>query len=106
MPRIPGRRRRGARDVRPPLPRRLPGADGWRRRHGHYTTRLAHTKRKAVGAPPKKKPRYVEGAEQKANGKWVNHQILPGHEFDSLNEYRAAKKQRAARREAWRAQAY
>ena len=52
------------------------------------------------------KPRRVEGAKQKANGKWVNHQILPGREFDSLNEYRAAKKQRAARRAAWSAQAY
>ena len=60
--------------------------------------------------PAKKKHGFVgkrvEGAEQKANGKWVNHQILPGHEFDSLNEYRAAKKQRAARRAAWSAQAY
>ena len=42
LPRFPGRRRGGARDVRPPLPRRLPCANGRRRRHGHYTTRLAH----------------------------------------------------------------
>ena len=43
LPRIPGRRRRGgARDMRPPLPRRVFGTDGRRRRHRHNPTRLAH----------------------------------------------------------------
>ena len=59
------------------------------------------TKRKAHGAPPK----YAEGAIQKANGKWVNYKLFPGREFDDLDAYRAAKKQRAARREEYRAQA-
>ena len=38
----------------------------------------------------------VEGAAQKQNGKWVS-QMFPGREFDDLDEYRAAKKQRKAR---------
>ena len=67
------------------------------------------TKGKAGGAPLKK-PRFVqrrvEGAQSKANGKWINHYMFPGREFDDLDEYRAAKKQRAARRAAWSAQAY
>ena len=56
------------------------------------------TKRKAHGAPPK----YAEGAIQKANGKWVNYKLFPGREFDDLDAYRAAKKQRWGRAE-WRA---
>ena len=32
--------------------------------------------------------------------------MFPGREFDDLDEYRAAKKQRAARREEYRAQAW
>ena len=67
---------------------------------------MPQTKRKAVGAPPKKKPRYVEGAEQKVNGKWAHSMMFPGREFDDLDAFRAAKKQRAARRAAWSAQAY
>ena len=63
------------------------------------------TKGKAGVAPPRKKPRRVEGAEQKANGKWANSVMFPGREFDDLDAYRAAKKQRAARRAAWSAQA-
>ena len=39
----------------------------------------------------------VEGAQQKKNGKWANHQMFPGREFDDLDALRAAKKQRAAR---------
>ena len=31
------------------------------------------------------------------NGKWANTHIFPGREFDDLDAYRAAKKQRAAR---------
>ena len=56
-------------------------------------------------APPsKKRGRYVEGAKQKSNGKWTNSCMFPGREFDDLDAYRAAKKQRAARREEYRAQ--
>ena len=45
-----------------------------------------------------------EGATQKSNGKWVNNHMFPGREFDDLDAHRAAKKQRAARREEYRAQ--
>ena len=61
------------------------------------------TKRKAGGAP-RKKTKCVEGARQKKNGKWRNHSMFPGRVFDDLDEYRAAKKQRAGRREEYRAQ--
>ena len=57
---------------------------------------------------PKKRERYVrrsvEGAYQKDNGKWVNYKTFPGREFDDLDEYRAAKKQHAARRKEYSAQ--
>ena len=62
---------------------------------------------KAAVAPPKKPrfvPRHVEGARSKANGKWVNTEMFPGREFDDLDAYRAAKKQRAARREEYSVQ--
>ena len=42
-------------------------------------------------------------ATSKANGKWRSD-MFPGREFDDLDEYRAAKKQRAARREEYSAQ--
>ena len=62
-----------------------------------------------AGAAPRKKAKsrgkLVEGAWQKVNGKWANTHIFPGREFDDLDAYRAAKKQRAARRAEWRAQA-
>ena len=48
----------------------------------------------------------VEGAYQKANGKWGNHDIFPGREFDNLDAYRAAKKQREERRAAYCDQIY
>ena len=60
----------------------------------------------ASRAPPKKPrfvPRRVEGAVSKSNGKWRSERF-PGREFDDLDAYRAAKKQRAARRAAWSAQ--
>ena len=57
--------------------------------------------------PAKKKPRFVqrnvEGACSKANGKWANKDTFPGREFDDLDAYRAAKKQRAAQLAEWRA---
>ena len=62
------------------------------------------TKGKA-GRAPRKKAKYFEGATQKANGKWTNPDTFPGREFDDLDAYRAAKKQYAARRAAWSAQA-
>ena len=48
-------------------------------------------------------PKRVEGAWQKGNGKWRNSSMFPGREFDDLDAYRAAKKQRAARREEYSA---
>ena len=61
------------------------------------------TKGKAGGAP-RKRGKRVDGATQKKNGKWANSVMFPGREFDDLDAYRAAKKQRAARRAAWSAQ--
>ena len=63
------------------------------------------TKGKTDRAPPKKpyfRGKRVEGAISKANGKWRS-EIFPGREFDDLDSYRAAKKQRAAQRAEWRA---
>jgi len=54
---------------------------------------------------PRKRPKKVEGANQKKNGKWSNPLIFPGREFDDLDAYRAAKEQRAAQRDEYRAQA-
>ena len=64
-------------------------------------------KAKADGAPPKRAwlGKRVEGAYQKQSGKWTNFHMFPGREFDSLDEYRAAKKQSAARREEYLARA-
>ena len=52
---------------------------------------------------PEKPPYYgksIEGATQRANGKWTSHHY-PGREFDDLDAYRAAKKQRKERRAAY-----
>ena len=46
----------------------------------------------------------TEGAYQNSSGKWSNFNMFPGREFDDLDEYRAAKKQRAERRAAYLAQ--
>ena len=51
-------------------------------------------------APPKR-GKYAEGAYQKQNGKWTNAAMFPGREFDDLDAYRAAKKQRAEQRAAY-----
>ena len=48
--------------------------------------------------------KYAEGAKQKSNGKWRSNNF-PGREFDDLDAYRAAKKQRYERRDEYRAQA-
>ena len=40
-------------------------------------------------------PKRAEGAYQIQNGKWRST-MFPGRDFDDLDEYRAAKKQRAA----------
>ena len=53
---------------------------------------------------PKKPPYYgkcIDGAIQKASGKWINTGMFPGREFDDLDAYRAAKKQRAEQRAAY-----
>ena len=50
------------------------------------------------------KPKRVEGAYQKQSGMWVSR-MFPGREFDDLDAYRVAKKQRSARRAEFRAQA-
>ena len=59
---------------------------------------------------PSKKPPYngksIEGATQKQNGKWRNHSMFPGRVFHDLDEYRAAKKQRAEQRAAYSDQLY
>ena len=55
----------------------------------------------AVTPVPKKRGQVVEGATQKTNGKWIQCAMFPGREFDDLDAYRAAKKQRAARREEY-----
>ena len=52
-------------------------------------------------APSKKRGLFVEGAAQKVNGKWSNSEMFPGREFDDLDAYRAAKKQRKERRAAY-----
>ena len=44
--------------------------------------------------------RRTEDAYHKQNGKWGSR-LFPGREFDDLDAYRAAKKQRAARRSAY-----
>jgi len=49
--------------------------------------------------------KYVEGARQKSNGKWHNYGMFPGREFDDLDAYRAAKKQRTEQRAAYSDQA-
>ena len=56
---------------------------------------------------PKKPPydrKYIEGAIQKVNGKWGS-KMFPGREFDDLDAYRAAKKQRMEQRAAYLDQA-
>ena len=45
--------------------------------------------------------KIIEGARQKKSGKWTDPVKFPGREFDDLDAYRAAKKQRAARRSAY-----
>ena len=40
----------------------------------------------------------VEGARQKKSGKWTDPVKFPGREFDDLDAYRAAKKQRVAQK--------
>ena len=47
----------------------------------------------------------IEGARQNLNGKWTNPGMFPGREFDDLDEYRAAKKQRMVRRSEYLDQA-
>ena len=48
-------------------------------------------------------PKRAEGAYQIQNGKWRST-MFPGRDFDDLDAYRAAKKQRMERRAAYSAQ--
>ena len=48
------------------------------------------------GSRPRRKS--VEGAVHNSNGKWTNNHLFPGHQFDDLDAYRAAKKQRVAQK--------
>jgi len=52
--------------------------------------------------PPRRKS--VEGAYQKQNGKWTCPKMFPGRDFDDLDAYRSAKKQRTDQRAAYRDQ--
>jgi hypothetical protein len=54
-------------------------------------------------SPPRRKS--VEGAYRNQSGTWTNAAMFPGREFDDLDEYRAAKRQRTARRSEYSAQA-
>ena len=49
----------------------------------------------------RKKLKRAEGAYQNSSGKWSNFNMFPGREFDDLDAYRAAKKQRAEQRAAY-----
>ena len=61
----------------------------------------APDKRRRIAKRPRETGMHVgktvEGAQQKKNGKWTNAAMFPGREFDDLDAFRAAKKQRAAR---------
>ena len=67
--------------------------------------RRAKRPRETVELTGKRVGETVEGAYQRQNGKWTNHEMFPGREFDDLDEYRAAKKQRKERRAAYSDQA-
>ena len=81
----------------------------------HYRSARTRT-RKVIFDAPDERPRrprkrengkpgkWVEGAQQKKNGKWSNRDMFPGREFDDLDEYRAAKKQRKEQRKEYIAQ--
>ena len=92
----------------PPVPPKRPGGLGAPRRSG----RAPVPKIKADapgpllkcerglpiqrGSRPRRKS--VEGAVHNSNGKWTNNHLFPGHQFDDLDAYRAAKKQRVAQK--------
>ena len=81
-----------------------PSSSPWRETFEARPARALPPKKRE--RPAKKNPRFirrhVEGASSKANGKWRSS-MFPGREFDDLDAYRAAKKQRAARREEYSA---
>ena len=56
--------------------------------------------RKRAHPPVYKVQKEVDGARQKVNGKWSSR-MFPGREFDDLDAYRAAKKQRYEQRAAY-----
>ena len=69
-----------------------------------YQKRRAKRPRETVELTGMHVGRTVEGAYQKENGKWANPVMFPGREFNDLDAYRAAKKQRNERRAAYSAQ--
>jgi len=75
--------------------------EGFEARHARGQPR-----KRARPTKARKKIIRAEGGYQKANGKWSDPRMFPGREFDDLDAYRAAKKQRAARRDEYRAQRY
>ena len=74
---------------------------------GAYRTEAEYNSRAPApvrGGPARTLPKRrhygksIEGAQQKQNGKWTCPHLFPGRDFDDLDEYRAAKKQRVAQK--------
>ena len=61
--------------------------------------RVVASKKARALSKRRAKREFVEEAYQKSNGKWANHYMFGSREFDDLDAYRAAKAQRAARRD-------
>ena len=75
---------------------------------GAYRTEAEYNSRAQTLPKPLHYGKCIEGASQKKNGKWRNNDMFPGRDFDDLDAYRAAKKQRYEQRAAYtdQAQAY
>ena len=67
--------------------------------------KISMRSRKRAPPPVSRVHTRVDGAWQKVNGRWSSR-MFPGREFDDLDAYRAAKKQREERRAAFADQAY
>ena len=59
--------------------------------------KISMRSRKRAPPPVSRVHKRVDGAWQKVNGKWSSR-TFPGREFDDLDAYRVAKKQRKERR--------
>ena len=62
--------------------------------------KISMRSRKRAPPPVSRVHTRVDGAWQKVNGRWSSR-MFPGREFDDLDAYRAAKKQREERRAAY-----